>query len=122
LDSDSTLASFAVLVSLLLTAAEPPSRWSIGLAALRSRLNAAIVGGIGGAKLYYVGLTGWDPRSILSGAGLAWYGGLMGGVAAVTVLLMRVPREDKPHGGPISEVPTRPIIAASQQVGQGGIA
>jgi phosphatidylglycerol:prolipoprotein diacylglycerol transferase len=49
----------------------------------------AIVGGVAGAKLYYVGLTGWDLRSILSGAGLAWYGGLMGGVAAVLIMLMR---------------------------------
>ena len=49
----------------------------------------AIVGGIAGAKLYYVGLTGWDLRNLLSGAGLAWYGGLMGGVAAVLIMLMR---------------------------------
>ncbi len=63
----------------------------------------AIVGGIGGAKLYYVGLTGWDPRTILSGAGLAWYGGLIGGVAAIMIKLMfdkRVLRLDE-SGNPI---------------------
>ncbi len=49
----------------------------------------SIVGGIAGAKLYYVGLTGWDLGALFSGAGLAWYGGLMGGVAAVLVMLLR---------------------------------
>lgn len=33
--------------SMLLTSGRPPSRWSLGLADLRSRLNAAIVAGIG---------------------------------------------------------------------------
>lgn len=33
--------------SILLTSGRPPSRWSMGLADLRSRLNAAIVAGIG---------------------------------------------------------------------------
>ncbi len=49
---------------------------------------AAILGGFVGARLYYI-IEHWqaflrDPWSmIFSGAGLVWYGGLFGGVAAV---------------------------------------
>jgi phosphatidylglycerol---prolipoprotein diacylglyceryl transferase len=41
------------------------------------------VGGIAGAKLYYVALNIHDPiPALLSRAGLVWYGGLIGGVLA----------------------------------------
>ncbi len=43
---------------------------------------AAVVGGIIGAKLWYVALTG-DPGALLSRGGLVWYGGFLGGVLAV---------------------------------------
>lgn len=43
---------------------------------------AAVVGGIVGAKLWYVALTG-DPGALLSRGGLVWYGGFLGGVLAV---------------------------------------
>lgn len=43
---------------------------------------AAVIGGVLGAKLWYVALTG-DPRALLSRAGLVWYGGFIGGVLAV---------------------------------------
>jgi phosphatidylglycerol---prolipoprotein diacylglyceryl transferase len=43
---------------------------------------AAVVGGIVGAKLWYVALTG-DPGAILSRGGLVWYGGFIGGALAV---------------------------------------
>lgn len=43
---------------------------------------AGVIGGILGAKLWYVALYG-DPRALLSRGGLVWYGGLIGGAAAV---------------------------------------
>lgn len=88
----------------------------------------SIVGGIAGAKLYYVGLTGWDFRSILSGAGLAWYGGLMGGVAAVMLMLMRDKRvlrldeEGNPVGRRLGEAidPVGPATLIGQTCGRVG--
>ena len=43
---------------------------------------AAVIGGIIGAKLWYVALTG-DPGALLSRGGLVWYGGFIGGAIAV---------------------------------------
>jgi phosphatidylglycerol---prolipoprotein diacylglyceryl transferase len=43
---------------------------------------AAVIGGIIGAKLWYVALTR-DPGALLSRGGLVWYGGFIGGAAAV---------------------------------------
>jgi phosphatidylglycerol---prolipoprotein diacylglyceryl transferase len=43
---------------------------------------AAVIGGILGAKLWYVVATG-DTSALLSRGGLVWYGGFLGGVAAV---------------------------------------
>ena len=43
---------------------------------------AAVIGGILGAKLWYVALTG-DPRALFSRGGLVWYGGFIGGALAV---------------------------------------
>ncbi len=43
---------------------------------------AAVVGGIIGAKLWYVALTR-DPNALLSRGGLVWYGGFIGGAIAV---------------------------------------
>lgn len=45
---------------------------------------AAVVGGIVGAKLWYVALTG-DPGALFSRGGLVWYGGFLGGVLAVAL-------------------------------------
>jgi phosphatidylglycerol---prolipoprotein diacylglyceryl transferase len=45
---------------------------------------AAVIGGIIGAKLWYVALTG-DPKAILSRGGLVWYGGFIGGALAVVL-------------------------------------
>lgn len=65
--------------------------WVMGLELKRRRLNenyagdmvvAAVIGGIIGAKLWYVALTG-DPGALLSRGGLVWYGGFFGGVIAV---------------------------------------
>jgi phosphatidylglycerol:prolipoprotein diacylglycerol transferase len=43
---------------------------------------AAVVGGIIGAKLWYVALTG-DPGALFSRGGLVWYGGFIGGALGV---------------------------------------
>jgi phosphatidylglycerol:prolipoprotein diacylglycerol transferase len=43
---------------------------------------AAVIGGIIGAKLWYVALTG-DPDALFSRGGLVWYGGFIGGAIAV---------------------------------------
>lgn len=43
---------------------------------------AAVIGGIVGAKLWYVALTG-NPSALLSRGGLVWYGGFIGGFTAV---------------------------------------
>jgi phosphatidylglycerol:prolipoprotein diacylglycerol transferase len=43
---------------------------------------AAVIGGIVGAKLWYVALTR-DPGALLSRGGLVWYGGFIGGALAV---------------------------------------
>jgi phosphatidylglycerol---prolipoprotein diacylglyceryl transferase len=43
---------------------------------------AAVIGGIIGAKLWYVALT-QDPSALFSRGGLVWYGGFFGGALAV---------------------------------------
>jgi phosphatidylglycerol---prolipoprotein diacylglyceryl transferase len=43
---------------------------------------ASVIGGIIGAKLWYVALTG-DPEALFSRGGLVWYGGFIGGALAV---------------------------------------
>ena len=45
---------------------------------------AAVIGGIIGAKLWYVALTR-DPGALFSRGGLVWYGGFIGGTAAVVL-------------------------------------
>ena len=65
--------------------------WLVTLELKRLRWNdeyaadivvAAVVGGIVGAKLWYVALTR-DTGALLSRGGLVWYGGFVGGVLAV---------------------------------------
>ena len=67
--------------------------WLVGLELKRLGLReeysadmvvAAVIGGVIGAKLWYVALTG-DPGTLLSRGGLVWYGGLIGGAVAVTL-------------------------------------
>ncbi len=75
---------------------------------------AGVIGGIIGAKLWYVALTR-DPGALFTRGGLVWYGGFLGGVVAVLVTGMR------------HKVPTRwtmqlvgPALAASYAVGRVG--
>ena len=53
---------------------------------------AAVIGGIIGAKLWYVALTA-DPGALFSRGGMVWYGGFLGGSLAVWIngLRLRVP-------------------------------
>jgi phosphatidylglycerol:prolipoprotein diacylglycerol transferase len=45
---------------------------------------AAVIGGVIGAKLWYVALTR-DPAALFSRGGMVWYGGFLGGVVAVAL-------------------------------------
>lgn len=65
--------------------------WSVQINLKERKLNpeyaadmvvGAVIGGILGAKLWYVVLTG-DPAALFSRAGLVWYGGFIGGVLAL---------------------------------------
>src|SRR5688572_11808159 len=67
--------------------------WLIALQLRQARLKedyaadmvaAAVIGGIIGAKLWYVALTG-NPDALFSRGGLVWYGGFIGGVLAVII-------------------------------------
>lgn len=49
---------------------------------------AAVVGGLLGAKLYYAILMG-DVSSLMSRAGFVFWGGLIGGIIAVTAVVMK---------------------------------
>lgn len=75
---------------------------------------AAVIGGIVGAKLWYVALFR-DPSALFSRGGLVWYGGFIGGVAAVLANGWRL------------KVPTRwtmqigaPALAAAYALGRVG--
>ena len=49
---------------------------------------AAVLGSLVGAKLYFVALTG-DIDTLFSRGGFVFWGGLIGGILAVTILVMR---------------------------------
>lgn len=75
---------------------------------------AAVVGGIVGAKLWYVALTG-DPATIFSRGGLVWYGGFIGGALAVMLngWRLRVPLRWTMHL-------VAPALAAAYALGRVG--
>ena len=53
---------------------------------------AAAIGGIVGAKLYAALLDGSiNIRELFSTSGIVWYGGLIGGCLAVTIVVIRSP-------------------------------
>ena len=97
--------------------------WLIALELRRRHLNdeyaadvvaAAVIGGIIGAKLWYVALMR-DPGALLARGGFVWYGGFLGGAAAVIVNGWRL------------HVPTRwtmplaaPALAAAYALGRVG--
>ena len=53
---------------------------------------AAILGGMAGSKLYYFAASGFDGSVLFSQYGFSWYGGLLGGSAAVFWTLRRSKR------------------------------
>jgi phosphatidylglycerol:prolipoprotein diacylglycerol transferase len=97
--------------------------WLLALELRRRRLRedysgdmvaAAVVGGIIGAKLWYVALF-HDPGTLFSRGGFVWYGGFIGGTLAVLLNGWRL------------KVPTRwtmqigaPVLAAAYALGRVG--
>lgn len=75
---------------------------------------AAVIGGVVGAKLWFVAISG-DPGALLSRGGLVWYGGLVGGAAAVAIngWRHRVPFRWTAHL-------TAPALAAAYALGRVG--
>ena len=75
---------------------------------------AAVIGGVIGAKLWFVALTG-DLDALLSRGGLVWYGGFLGGVLAVIIngWRRRVPMRITAHL-------VAPALAAAYAVGRVG--
>jgi phosphatidylglycerol---prolipoprotein diacylglyceryl transferase len=118
------LGSFEVTgYGLMMMVAFLMGGWLIGLELRRRGLAedyaadsvaAAVVGGIIGAKLWYVALTG-DPGAILSRGGLVWYGGFIGGALAVILngWRLRVPLR-------WTMQLTAPALAASYALGRVG--
>jgi len=81
---------------------------------------AALLGGLAGAKIYYVilhwQLTAGDPAGMLfSRAGLVWYGGLIGGAAAVIWLVRR-----RAVGVPFAADLVAPALALGYGLGRVG--
>lgn len=75
---------------------------------------AAVIGGVIGAKLWYVALT-HDVNALLSRGGLVWYGGLFGGSVAVVLngWRLRVPIRWTAHV-------VAPALAAAYALGRVG--
>lgn len=77
-------------------------------------LFAAAIGGIVGARLYFIADNGTDG-GIFSGSGLTWYGGLLGGVVAVVALCLV---RGKPLG--VMANVAAPAVALGQSIGRIG--
>lgn len=75
---------------------------------------AAVIGGLLGAKIYYAILMG-DAGSLLSRAGFVFWGGLIGGIVAVSIVVMR-----KKLGLARTSDAAAPALAAAYPVGRTG--
>lgn len=118
------IGSFEVTgFGIMMMAAFLVGGWLVTLELRRQRWNeeygadiliAAVVGGVLGAKLWYVALTG-DAGALFSRGGLVWYGGFLGGVLAVMLngWRRRVPIRITMHL-------VAPALAAAYAVGRVG--
>ena len=77
-------------------------------------IAAAVIGGVIGAKLWYVALTR-DPNALFERGGFVWYGGFLGGAAAVMLngWRLRVPLRWTMHLA-------APALAAAYALGRVG--
>lgn len=75
---------------------------------------AAVIGGLLGAKLYYAILVG-DLTSLVSRAGFVFWGGLIGGIIAVSLVVWK-----KKLGIARLSDPSAPALAAAYAVGRTG--
>jgi phosphatidylglycerol:prolipoprotein diacylglycerol transferase len=83
-------------------------------------LLAAMVGGIVGAKAYYL-IEHWPAfaanpfGSIFSAAGLVWYGGVVGGLSACIIVVLLYKQPLKPYGDAVA--PSLAIALALGRIG-----
>ncbi len=120
-----TITSFGVMMALAFLAAYQVGRSEFDRMGKDPELAAdlllgALVGGIVGAKLYYVFLN-WDltvqnPLGMLfSRAGLVWYGGLIGGTVGVILMIRRRGERILPVGDALA-----PAVALGYAIGRIG--
>ena len=89
-----TMNSYGVMMALAFISAGIVAHWQFKKRDVRPDfiypvLIAAIIGGLLGAKIHYLILHPEEfPKNMLSGAGLVWFGGLFGAVAAVVVVTL----------------------------------
>ncbi|HSM09392.1 MAG TPA: prolipoprotein diacylglyceryl transferase [Gemmatimonadota bacterium] len=120
-----TITSFGVMMALAFLAAYQVSRSEFDRMGKDPELAAdlllgALIGGIVGAKLYYVflnwDLTVLDPLGMLfSRAGLVWYGGLIGGTIGVILMIRRRGERILPVGDALA-----PAVALGYAIGRIG--
>lgn len=75
---------------------------------------AAVIGGLGGAKIYYAILVG-DPSALFNRAGFVFWGGLIGGIVASAAVIMY----RKASFAQVSDA-SAPGLAAAYSVGRSG--
>ena len=98
--------------------------WLVTLELRRRRLSedysadmvaAAVIGGIIGAKLWYVALMR-DPGALFERGGFVWYGGFLGGTAAVDSQRLAAP-----GAAPVDHAARRPRARGLLRAGPGGV-
>lgn len=120
-----TITSFGLMMALAFLSAYMVTRSELDRMGADPDLGAdillgALVGGIVGAKLYYVFLywerTALDPLGMLfSRGGLVWYGGLIGGVLGVVWMVRR-----RGASIPLAADAVAPALALAYAVGRLG--
>jgi phosphatidylglycerol---prolipoprotein diacylglyceryl transferase len=115
-----TFHTFGLMVALGLVVAgwflsQDARQRGLGSGLALELMIAAGVGGLAGSRLYYVASTGDTSGGILSGSGLVWYGGLIGGTILVVAVALwrRVPL------GVVANM-AAPALAIGQSIGRLG--